>query len=454
MEKSSPITTQFPQLTVPCPETPWRMHSQTFAKLSQSTNSSYKTYTLTTADPEYAFVYRYFHAQQPTNRALKRIVCIHQSRQNNVFENTIPSMETEANNETFKPKWHKEDNASHRQQTMTRFGNMVSQFSPFSIPWTNSRKESFKNVRVLPLWHGSDAQKCDSICRSGFTFFGKHSYFGAQSGNQSTDVGYFGSGIYFTTSARYAADLYSDGEHLLLAWVSMRDPYPVINDLPVTQKGSDMKKLEGRGAFENYNAHYIPVVAIDPKDKTCAIYYPCYQSQEPACDEIVVFQPSQTLVRFWVEMAVDLPSNVKEASLNVGGLIDFVLNLLEQEAIKSNQELSTFLGGKAEVLIALDTSAELSVEDRNFYTWAKKLLDEQKKVRSFVVGKLMGSSTRTPQPSAHNISVLPSLPSNEVKSEVKDEVKSEVKSPADIKPEISLSQPSLPKNVGIVSTFP
>src|ERR1700733_4091131 len=143
MEKSSPITTQFPQLTVPCPETPWRVHSQTFAKLSQTTNSSYKTYTLTTADPEYVFVHRYFHAQQPTNRALKRIVCIHQPNQNALFEHYIPSMETEANNETFKPKWNKEDNASHRQQTMTRFGKMVSQFSPFSIPWSNSRKESF-----------------------------------------------------------------------------------------------------------------------------------------------------------------------------------------------------------------------------------------------------------------------------------------------------------------------
>ena len=49
--------------------------------------------------------------------------------------------------------------------------------------------------------------------------------------NASTDIGYFGSGIYFTNSARYAA-MYAPMVHLLLSWVSMREPYPVVNDVP------------------------------------------------------------------------------------------------------------------------------------------------------------------------------------------------------------------------------
>lgn len=185
------------------------------------------------------------------------------------------------------------------------------------------------------MWHGSSADKCQSICESGFTFFGKH-----KGGTvKSTDEGFFGSGIYFTNSARYAADIYSDGQHLILAWVSMRTPYPVVSD----KKGSictDMNTLRGQGAYENYNAHYIPVVSINPKNAKCAIYYPCAKGEKPTCDELVVFHKSQSLPCFWVEICVDLPKSVSSLSSNnnvaatVGTLIDLVSELLDQPSIK------------------------------------------------------------------------------------------------------------------------
>ena len=125
--------------------------------------------------------------------------------------------------------------------------------------------------------------------------------------NASTDIGYFGSGIYFTNSARYAA-MYADG-HLLLSWVSMREPYPVVNDAPHPNKGSDMKKLAGQGHYQNYNAHYIPVASIKPHKPDCMEYYPCYQNQVPAWDEFVVFDKSQALPRFWIELGVDTPQH-------------------------------------------------------------------------------------------------------------------------------------------------
>ena len=141
--------------------------------------------------------------------------------------------------------------------------------------------------------------------------FGKHHFFDthADAGPaSSTDLGYFGSGIYFTNSAHYAA-LYARG-HLLLSWVSMREPYPVINDVAVPKKGRDMKMLEGKGAYQNYNAHFIPVISLEPQKVSCMEYYPCYQGQAPAWDEYVVFQRPQSLTRFWVELSTDSPAPV------------------------------------------------------------------------------------------------------------------------------------------------
>lgn len=183
------------------------------------------------------------------------------------------------------------------------------------VPSSNSRADSCVRAKVLPLWHGSSEVVCQSICSSGYTSFGKHHYYdeNATKGNaKSTDKGYFGSGIYFTNSARYAS-MYSSG-HLLLTWVSMREPYPVVNDKPHPQKGTDMVKLEGKEHYQNYNAHYIPVASIEPNNPLCMNYYPCYKDQEPTWDEFVVFHQAQALPRFWVELGVDFPRVVPSSS--------------------------------------------------------------------------------------------------------------------------------------------
>ena len=68
-----------------------------------------------------------------------------------------------------------------------------------------------------------------------------------------------------------------------------------------------MKILEGKGAYQNYNAHYIPVVSLKPSSPFCVEHYPCYPGQQAPYDEFVVFQRPQTLARFWVELASDTP---------------------------------------------------------------------------------------------------------------------------------------------------
>ncbi|MBH1989161.1 MAG: hypothetical protein I8H75_01270 [Myxococcaceae bacterium] len=68
-----------------------------------------------------------------------------------------------------------------------------------------------------------------------------------------------------------------------------------------------MGLLSGEAAYKNYNAHYIPVAPTEDSFD-CQYYYPCLADQAPICDELVVFQPSQALPRYWVELQVEHPA--------------------------------------------------------------------------------------------------------------------------------------------------
>ena len=67
-----------------------------------------------------------------------------------------------------------------------------------------------------------------------------------------------------------------------------------------------MATLEGKGAYQNYDAHFIPVASVQPNNPKCMVYYPCFENQKPAWDEIVVFQQAQTLPSFIIEVQADL----------------------------------------------------------------------------------------------------------------------------------------------------
>lgn len=177
-----PLTTSLPipaDLKTPHPQTPWRISPNLFSRISQQPSSdTYKKQELLPTDPEFPFVYQYFNHQKPTNRSIAKVYCIHNPNEATVFENKLPSLEAEASNPFFQQQWATESLAHLRQKVIDRFKSITALFSPFEIQFTSQRKQTFTLTKVLPLWHGSSAVKCDSICRSGFTFFGKHGFTG------------------------------------------------------------------------------------------------------------------------------------------------------------------------------------------------------------------------------------------------------------------------------------
>ncbi len=374
------------------PTTPWHLSQPLYQRLPNDSNLPYRICDVTQQDPEWETIHKLFQLYKPNKYSIGTVRCIHNTALVNQFQASIVIQEQEAKASSFAPKGPQEEPTLLRQKTMQRWTQLTQSYTPFSIQWPNQRKDSYTHTKVIPLWHGTKAAICESICATGFTTFGKHEIIHGMGKTQNTDIGFFGSGIYFTTSAKYAASVYSDG-NLILAWVSMREPYPVVTDQICTppHKPSDMKKLEGLGAYQNYNAHYIPVISVNPSDENCAIYYPCTDTQNPAWDEIVVFQKSQAVPSFWIVLQPDLLKS--PTLLTVQHLLDHVLNLLETTAVQQNPSFMKLLEQKSDILIKLHSNDPLTSQDQEFYNWSLKLLDETGKVRSYVQNKLQGMQT-------------------------------------------------------------
>ena len=140
-----------------------------------------------------------------------------------------------------------------------------------------------------------------------------------------------------------------------------------------------MKKLEGNSHYQNYNAHYIPVISIDPTNKKCKIYYPCTSEQEPSLDEIVVFYPLQTLARFWVELEVTLLKSPFRFIETIGEFLNEILKLLYNPEIQQYLDLFEYLSTKATILFAVNPNAPLDLENLIFYQKITKLMNNTNK---------------------------------------------------------------------------
>lgn len=297
---------------LPDQRTPWNFGDELFKHIQSQpfdAKNRYKQHKVDSQMPEYTFVLRYFMHQKPHNRHIKEVVAIHNPDQTKAFEVYLKKAEIDA--DTFKPEWKNEDDADQRALVIKRWETITAQFSPIHIK--DKRTEILNKVRVIPVIHGTSEPICESICRGGYTYFGKHHYFNPKEAKKgkfsSTDIGYYGSGIYFTDSAKYSHMYSGDKGILMLAWIAMREqPYPIFSEVAHPQKCNDMKKLEGKPAYQAYDAHFIPVeLAI----KGSMEYYPCMKGQKPVWDEYVVFNPAQALPRFYIKVGIDLPKHVQ-----------------------------------------------------------------------------------------------------------------------------------------------
>ena len=369
------------------PHIPWGISKRIFNEMKlQDVPVIYKKVQVLPTDPEWNFVCRCFHQDKPKRYGIKKVYCIYESHQQQAFELNLSTIEREA--AKFKPTWYQEPFALQRAKTIERWKQLAGVFSPFSTMEADGRKRTWEEVKVLPLWHGSSEEMCESIATSGFAHFGKITFGG--SNPDSIDEGFFGRGIYFTNSVRYASDICSKGL-VFLAWVSMREPFPIVGDPCQT----DMESIKGKGAYKDYNAHYIPVTSINPSDPYETVYYPTKKNEITHCDEFVVFHKSQTLPRFWVELEVELTYVSSDSPQSVNELIPHLTKLLQNPNVDGDQELRNYLCKELGILLSLEEDY-LEERHKTMYEQLKQILDFQGNVNKQVSSALTRTSKVIP----------------------------------------------------------
>ncbi len=270
----------------PNSQMPWCM-SQEISQRLQPANAQFKAALILATDPEYIFISRYFMANKPPGYNIGKITCVYNSSLHTEFVAHLHTIEENA--KKFPPTWHTEALPQERKGIIASWRALTRPFSPLSIQ-VEEEKKTLSSSKVLPLWYGTSSKKAQSISSSGFT-------------NCEKD-GYFGNGMYFTDSAHYAS--MNNKGFLLLSWVSMREPFPVVSDTIPPRLCADIMALKGKEAYQYYDTHFIPVASCLPASADTIDYFPCTPNQKPDCHQIVVFQKSQALPSFIIELTADL----------------------------------------------------------------------------------------------------------------------------------------------------
>ena len=124
------------------PHTPWLINNRIFNEMKSQSINNYKKVQVLPTDPEWSFVWRYFHHDKPNRYSIKKIDCIYERDQQRAFELNLPSIEIEAS--TLEPEeqyiYH-----TQREKTFERWKQIANIFSPFSniVP---ERKPYLKSI--------------------------------------------------------------------------------------------------------------------------------------------------------------------------------------------------------------------------------------------------------------------------------------------------------------------
>ena len=235
---------------------------------------------------------------------------------NNTFAEAIKMLQQRKGNPRYIPDWSRQGDVSHRQtlhETQQRIAEAYGD-------------DNYPDVTFMPLWHGTQRDKINSILSAGYTPFGE------------TDDGYFGKGIYMTDAACYA-QLYANRcvlEHnpdgvLILNWVASYSSYPIIRDDFDTAE----KRLVSRITPGKYDAHFVPVVRNDPMNPVD--YRPIESGEVPQYSEMVILEKQHVLPRYLVTLQPTMSDLAPDSSQR--HVMDHVLEQHDQAARLQEQRL-------------------------------------------------------------------------------------------------------------------
>jgi serine/threonine protein kinase len=199
------------------------------------------------------------------------------------FEVQLKKMQQREGKDAFAPTWSKENNPEWRAITDRKLRELAR---PHADP-------DYPAVNIVPQWHGTRREILDSLFSIGYVNLA------------TTDSGFYGKGLYGAHEAEYSYRVYGPGSTptpaegaLILNWVASFSAYPVID--------GDRPKLQGKGNYQNYDAHFVPVMPADPANPNEFTYFPCPPYRESTYNELVTFESASCLPRYLVELQPDL----------------------------------------------------------------------------------------------------------------------------------------------------
>lgn len=220
-----------------------------------------RTHLLSPSVEDVEKVFQFYRMAPVMGKEPADIRVIYNSSKADAFRRRMLDLDHRHGNDVFSATWSSENQPQLRGQLHEQLMIASREF----------KDRDFPNVHLMPVWHGTKKVAADSIVNAGFAAL------------QSTDEGWFGKGLYFAREAKYSYEHY--GNVLLLCWVGFFSAYPVID--------GDRSKLQGKGVYKNYDAHYVPIGSN---------FNPVKSSQEQMFAELVVFESMQCLPVYRVEL--------------------------------------------------------------------------------------------------------------------------------------------------------
>jgi hypothetical protein len=218
---------------------------------------------------------------------IKRIQVISNPDIEAPFEAKVRGLQKGDSNPAIRPKWKNPGEEAGDLGLRQRFAEKLEDMAR-----PNSVTEA-PAVKVVSMWHGTSCEAVDHIGQEGFAKLA------------STDIGFFGKGIYGTWEVKYAYDVYCKGKEeggkdgaLLLCWFCTRNYFPVIGADKDKFRAMDAKgKYVSTANYKNYDSHFAPVKMLG-----AAAGLPCDRDDEVQFHELVVFESSQCLPRYHIEL--------------------------------------------------------------------------------------------------------------------------------------------------------
>jgi len=170
-------------------------------------------------------------------------------------------------------KWKSFPNQTHRHKT-------IDYFLDNAHKWSWNKENSISEGLILPVVHGTEASLAWKIAAGGFATL------------STLDAGFYGKGIYFSTSALYTLPYFANKRSpaILICLTAPGNPYPV------TESPNTLNSLVGKPLLSGYQSHYVVTMSSG---------FPLAEKHwevEQKYDELVLNQEAQIVPLFLLEI--------------------------------------------------------------------------------------------------------------------------------------------------------